>query len=165
MFEKFRKNQAVHRLIEEQLYEQALAELDSGQLRSGLWAKALADSSGDEQKVRGLYLKYRVQAMKDEAELASGFLAKAKEETHHQVPEKAKQKNKEAVSPRVPDKIARKDNDDVNPLHISNYRPLSEFSRHMRTPEDVLIGMIREGVYQGRLFDKKWYVHRSEFSQ
>lgn len=148
MFEKFKRNIAANRLIEEELYEQALTELDSGQLRGGLWAKAQANSSGDEQKVRGLYLKYRVQAMKDETELAKGVAEKVQEVLLRQTSQKT----------------TRKDNDNANSLHISNYRPLNEFSRHKGTPEDKLIKMIRDGFYQGRLFDEQWHVHKSEFS-
>lgn len=131
MFKKFKRNTAINRLIEERLYEQALNELESGMLRGGLWAKALANSSGDEKKARGLYLKYRVQAMIDETEVAGG--------------------------------IAEEIHEDANPLHISNYRALADFSKYKRVPEDKLIIMIRDGFYQGRLFNEQWYVHKSEF--
>jgi hypothetical protein len=73
MFKKLRRSGAAHRLAEEQLYEAALTELNALEMRGGLWAKALADGAGDEQKARGLYLKYRVQSMIDEAEVTAGF--------------------------------------------------------------------------------------------
>lgn len=72
MFEKLKRRTAANRLVEERLYEQALNEAQSGRLRDGLWAKALANSLGDEIKARALYLKYRVQSMLDESELLKG---------------------------------------------------------------------------------------------
>ena len=51
---------------EEAYYHQALTELESGKVNKGVYAKALADSSGDEAKAQSLYLKYRVQSIADE---------------------------------------------------------------------------------------------------
>jgi hypothetical protein len=73
VFKRFKRSAAANRLLEESLYNQALTELESGEMRGGLWAKALVNASGDEQKARGLYLRYRVQAMIDEAEVAERF--------------------------------------------------------------------------------------------
>jgi len=59
------------RQFEEQVYEAVLSEVENGTRRSGIWAKALADAEGDDPKARALYLKYRAQAMLDEAWLAA----------------------------------------------------------------------------------------------
>ena len=56
------------RLAEEMLYAEAMREIEQGLRRDGLWGKAIADSEGDDKKAKGLYLKYRVQALKDELE-------------------------------------------------------------------------------------------------
>ena len=69
MFEKIRRNSAAARLLEEQLYEQVVVELSQGKKREGLWAKAMANSDGLEEKAKSLYIKYRVQSIKDEAEI------------------------------------------------------------------------------------------------
>ena len=50
------------------LYAEAIREIEQGLRRDGLWGKAIADSEGDDKKAKGLYLKYRVQALKDELE-------------------------------------------------------------------------------------------------
>jgi len=71
-------NSAVTRLIEEQLFEQVLVELKNGQKRDGLWAKALANGDGLEEKAKSLYIHYRVQSIKDEMEI-SGILAEEAE--------------------------------------------------------------------------------------
>jgi hypothetical protein len=84
VFKRLKRNSAAVRLIEEELYGMALAELESGHFRSGLWAKALAYSSGDEQKARGLYLKYRVQSIHDEAEVAEGIAEELRDEAASQ---------------------------------------------------------------------------------
>ncbi len=49
------------RLREEDIYAAALSELKLGAIRPGLWAKAFAESDGDEAKSKALYIKLRVQ--------------------------------------------------------------------------------------------------------
>ena len=53
------------RLEEELLYKHVLEEMEAGIIRDGLFAKALANSSGDENKARSLYMKYRVRSVQD----------------------------------------------------------------------------------------------------
>ena len=60
---------AASKLAEEQLYAQAAEEVASGQIRQGLWAKALAEADGDETAAKGRYLKLRVEIMRAEAEV------------------------------------------------------------------------------------------------
>lgn len=68
LFESMRKRSAAGRLIEEQLYERVISELLRGEKRAGIWGKAIADSAGQEEKAEALYIKYRVQSLKDESE-------------------------------------------------------------------------------------------------
>jgi hypothetical protein len=51
---------------EELLYKQVLDEVNAGIMRDGIYAKALADSLGDEGKAKSLYIKYRVQSLIEE---------------------------------------------------------------------------------------------------
>ena len=53
---------------QEPYYEEALNEMNTGERRPGIYAKALADSLGDEKKVDALYLEYRAQSLMEEAE-------------------------------------------------------------------------------------------------
>jgi hypothetical protein len=53
-------------LEEEALYKQVLDEVESGVMRKGIYAKALADGLGDEGKAQSLYIKYRVQSLVEE---------------------------------------------------------------------------------------------------
>ena len=85
MFEKLknslkgsRTDKAVERLQEEQFYLQVVEELSKGIKRDGLWAMATADSEGNEEAAKALYIKYRVQSIKDE-ETVSVALAEAAE--------------------------------------------------------------------------------------
>jgi len=50
---------------EEDHWATAMAELETGQRRPGLWAKAFAESEGDETKAKVAYLKSRVQQLLD----------------------------------------------------------------------------------------------------
>lgn len=48
---------------EESYWAAAMAEVESGQRRPGVWAKAFAEADGDEAKAKAAYLKVRVQQM------------------------------------------------------------------------------------------------------
>jgi hypothetical protein len=83
---------------EEALYKQVLDEVESGVMRKGIYAKALADGLGDEGKAQSLYIKYRVQSLAEElkskAELEKMTLIaeeKKVEEFYRQRTEKIKQ--------------------------------------------------------------------------
>lgn len=54
------------RKADESFYQQALEELESNSINKGVYAKALADSSGDEAKAHSLYIKYRAKSLDDE---------------------------------------------------------------------------------------------------
>lgn len=81
LFEKFRRKSAAARLQEEQLYEQVIEELSKDEKRPGLWAKALADCDGSEQKAESLYIRYRVQSIKDEIEIMAGISEEAERQS------------------------------------------------------------------------------------
>ena len=69
MFNRLKKKLAASRLLEEQLYEIVVNEMSGGEIRSGLWAKALAMGDGSDGSTKSHYIKYRVQSLKDEANL------------------------------------------------------------------------------------------------
>lgn len=48
------------------LYEYALEEVESDSKATGLWAKAIANSDGNTDKAKSLYMKYRVDGIRDE---------------------------------------------------------------------------------------------------
>ncbi|SVC55178.1 uncharacterized protein METZ01_LOCUS308032, partial [marine metagenome] len=48
------------------MHKRVLEELNSGNVRPGIMAKAMADSLGDKDKAESLYIKYRVQILRDE---------------------------------------------------------------------------------------------------
>ena len=52
------------------LYAEIANELDSGFLRDGIWAKALAESGFDESKARTLYMRMAVKALAKEQQAA-----------------------------------------------------------------------------------------------
>ena len=51
---------AESRQDEELMYEYISDEMDSGIIRKGLYAKAKANSKGDEKEANSLYIKYRL---------------------------------------------------------------------------------------------------------
>jgi hypothetical protein len=74
MFQKFKTKIAAQRIIDEQLYAYVYDEMESGDIRRGIWAKATADAEGAQGKVEALYIKYRVQSIKDEANVLERIL-------------------------------------------------------------------------------------------
>ena len=62
---------ALSREAEEAVYAEAMAELENGTRRHGLWAKALISTQGDEKKAVAEYLKLRVQSIADETVLTA----------------------------------------------------------------------------------------------
>ena len=72
-WKKVKQTAIVSRLVEEKLYEQVLCEIESGIRRRGLWAKAFQKSRGNEEETKALYIEYRVQSIKDEAEILTLF--------------------------------------------------------------------------------------------
>jgi hypothetical protein len=51
---------------EAQLFEMASAEMKQGRRNDGLWAKALADTAGDEDRATWRYLQLRVETLKEQ---------------------------------------------------------------------------------------------------
>lgn len=74
MFKKLKLNSAKARLVEERLYEMVMDELDSGNIRKGIWGKSLATSNGNDNQARSKYLELRVESLKDEAHVIQSIL-------------------------------------------------------------------------------------------
>lgn len=83
MFKKFRTNRAVSRLVEDRLYELALDEVDKGILKRGPWARALSQSDGIDEKAKSIYLQFRVEAMKNEAQVINAVMDDLDERDDH----------------------------------------------------------------------------------
>jgi hypothetical protein len=65
MFNYFKKKAIENRINDEILYEYVIEELEKDIRFKGLWAKAYANSEGNENRIEPLYMQYRVQAIKD----------------------------------------------------------------------------------------------------
>jgi len=63
LYDDIKKNDEL--ILEHGLYEKAMVELETDILDKGSWGKALVESNGDEVIARGLYIKHRVQILKD----------------------------------------------------------------------------------------------------
>jgi hypothetical protein len=74
MFKRLRLNSAKSRLVEERLYEMVMDELETGNIRRGIWAKAVAKSNGNDNQARSKYLELRVESLKDEAHVIQSIL-------------------------------------------------------------------------------------------
>ena len=70
LFSSAKAKQAAQKLAEEQLYELAAQEIAANNIRPGLWAKAIAESDGEDAKAEARYIKLRVEMMEAEADLS-----------------------------------------------------------------------------------------------
>ena len=66
LFDKFKQQSALNRLVEQQLYAFVYEEFQAEGSKPGLYAQALVEAKGDESKANAAYLKLRVQSLKDE---------------------------------------------------------------------------------------------------
>jgi hypothetical protein len=81
MLGKLKAHTALMRLFEERLYEQVVAEMQRGERRNGIWAKAFADANGVDEHAKANYIRYRVQSLKDEILLHTTVEAWLKKQT------------------------------------------------------------------------------------
>lgn len=51
---------------EEVLYNQVASEIEVNDIKKGTWAKAFAECAGNEQLTKAIYIKLRVQNLKNE---------------------------------------------------------------------------------------------------
>jgi hypothetical protein len=68
-----------NRKEDEACYAAALSEFQSGEIRLGLMAKAMAESDGYEQKAKSIYIKHLAIAIRDDLYLEN----RTREETAH----------------------------------------------------------------------------------
>ena len=91
IFDDIEAKGAAYRLTEEALYAEALREIESGQRRDGIWAKALAESDMDQGRAGAKYIKMRVQSLKDEITVFIAAMNKA--ESQKWIPAVARQES------------------------------------------------------------------------
>ena len=71
---KTKRTVAAEQLIVSNKNEKLLEEIELCARRKKIWTRAIQMSRGNEQKAIALYLEYRVQAIKDEVEIAKALL-------------------------------------------------------------------------------------------
>ena len=99
LFRRNDKNAVLDRMLETKLFEYVMDEISDGKRNNGIWGQALVETEGDEKKAEAIYIKLRVQSLKDEIrldtivnnerlrELQSAFLEEEKTETIQTVEE------------------------------------------------------------------------------
>ena len=66
---QIKKTNVISRLQETQLFEYVMNEIKRDDRKEGVWGQALVASEGDQQKAEALYVKRRVNSLKDEIAL------------------------------------------------------------------------------------------------
>lgn len=96
IFDDIKAKGSAYRLSEEALYAEALRELESGQLRDGVWAKAMSESDMDQSKASARYIQLRVISLKDEITVFIDEVRKSKNQ--YRLPEPKVSKSPNPVS-------------------------------------------------------------------
>ena len=65
LFNRYRKNSVMSRMVETQLYEFVMDEIAEGEKQKGIWGQAMVECEGDTTKAEAAYIRLRVQALKD----------------------------------------------------------------------------------------------------
>ena len=68
--------------IEEQIFEQVANEINSGEIRSGLWTKAFSESNGDPDRTKARYIFLRANSIVKEIAAQHQLLVQAAKQPH-----------------------------------------------------------------------------------
>lgn len=82
-FDSLKNNAAKSRLTEEMIYEQVSEELKNGIRREGLWTKAVAESNGNDDVAKSIYIKLRFQSIVDEVTVVSNAKSEQEKASSH----------------------------------------------------------------------------------
>ena len=82
IFDKLLPENPKSRLSDDDLFERALDEVQNKKMVKAVWARALSESDGNEKKAEALYLKLRVQQIKDK-KLLSAQKKRAEKKAEH----------------------------------------------------------------------------------
>ncbi|MBC7619026.1 MAG: hypothetical protein H7293_08575 [Candidatus Saccharibacteria bacterium] len=74
---KSKQEQLAENLYDEQVHAKVAGEIVSNEIWPGLWAKAFAQTAGNEQQARAVYIKLRVAQIKLGVEVQDEFVTNA----------------------------------------------------------------------------------------
>lgn len=70
MFSSLKNKRIRKRKFDEEVYAQALKEFESGEIRKGLMAKAIANGDGETNKTNAIYIRLLAEAIRDDRHIA-----------------------------------------------------------------------------------------------
>jgi len=138
MFDYFKKIAISNRADDELLYEYVLNEMESGVIIKGLWGKALANSNGNEANAKSIYMKYRVQSIKD--------IFTAREISYNEL-------TKPKLFQYIQDKILPTSNDYIN---LSNTQSKMAEDYKVSEYEEVIYNEVAEELSNGIRKEGLW---------
>ncbi len=123
-------------MSDEDLYLEATNEVNGPMKDPALWAKVMALTDGDQNKAKYQYIKLRVKQLSNNP--------------IEQLSEPAEYIDKEVESTQS-----------VRYLD-EEFIPIDQFSKNNDLDSEVVISMIREGTYKGRIIDGNWFISTEE---
>jgi predicted DNA-binding protein len=154
MFDTIKKVLIQNREDDALLYEYVLTEIENEVILKGLWAKAMALSEGNDNKIQPLYMQYRVQSIKDEfTKLNIAYKELTKKPLFEKIASfmrddqtqepKTKVENNVSLSYRKPNDLdnfiseVNKDIAQIKKDFLGIEKPLSEMDRFFMSEEEV----------------------------
>lgn len=104
MFWKGKNEKYLLQKYKDSLYEKVQEDLTNDIIDKGVWARAYANSEGDENKTKALYIEYKVQDLILEGEAINETMEKIARKNKHENRKAAKEKEQESRKKAKEDK-------------------------------------------------------------
>lgn len=143
-------------MSDEALYLEATKEVEEGRTDPAFWAKALAQSKGDSDKAKWLYIDLRVEAMRIQESPAHQESTAPHDSP--QLKKKASQAKKKSWNQRANDELVESQDED-------GFISVEQASAITKESSQSIISRIKEGELRGRVNTSgDWLLHSDSFS-
>jgi len=152
---------------EEDLYILANKEISDDKMMEGLWIKAVTLCYGDTNKAKYEYIKLRVeQLQKTPLNLnpsSSNPESLKSEKQNLYESDDLNHSDHKKIKPELLLSDSSKPNE-ILTFNNKEYKPIEDFAKTKGYKIDNAIKMIKEGWYEGRIENGKWYISISAYS-
>lgn len=143
-------------MSDEALYLEATKEVDESRTDPAFWAKALAQSKGDLDKAKWLYIDLRVEAMKIQESPAHKEITAPNDAP--ELKNKASQVKKKSWNQRANNELVEGQDED-------GFISVQEASVIAKESDESIISRIKDGELRGRVnASGEWSLHSDSFS-
>ena len=146
-FKQIKQVAALNRFQEQKLYERVFLEIQSGIRIEGIWAMALAQSSGNKERAEARYIKLRVQSLIDEKAILDGVTDKSSTYMDKEYPPKPSKKKSSSES-WIP----------YSYVEVMDYVSILKLNR------DAIVQQLQNNTLRGRQHSGKWHIKKEDIN-